>query len=82
MSVTRRESAEYLAAIKKSFVETKLFPLLKDCMPDCERVEYDLVANNDLVLKETVTVYFHGGSTRYIDVTADSLSAIAKVKYA
>ncbi|MGN1137114.1 MAG: hypothetical protein ACI4SF_12960 [Oscillospiraceae bacterium] len=59
---------------KRSFVCTKLSPLLRSICNDIAYVRY--VVRDDLV--ELVYVVFANGGTKCINVTGDSLAALAR----
>ena len=59
--------------VKAKFVYTKLLPLLREATRDMvDSVNYE--ARED---EETVVIHYAGGGTVHVDVTADSLVALA-----
>lgn len=59
--------------VKAKFVYTKLLPLVQEASRDnVESVSYE--GRDD---EETVVIHYAGGGTVHVDVTADSLVALA-----
>ncbi len=76
-TATRRAAIEYGTEIKKSFLETKVLPMLKAMEHELESLDYiaTMSSNNEYLISETVILKFRNGGTKKVNVTADSLKA-------
>lgn len=73
--VSRQETAEYVTELKRSFIDTKLTPLLRAIDSSIDDVSYRAEISDGNIIEEIVTVTFKSGGIRYIDITGDSLKA-------
>lgn len=76
--VTRKDSLEYVTAMKAVFVEYQLSALLRVVDNEIIGASYSVEKSEsgEFVLNESVTISFKSGFTRNVNVTADSYKAL------
>ena len=86
MSVTREDTIDYYCSLKAVFVSGVLKNLAKGINPDIDRIEYEFEKSSEgsNIINEAVIIAFKSGSTRKVNVTADSykqmtLDVLAKI---